>query len=43
MVGYTVATGFIFSPFVAYLSVCQQVFQDAYGVGPLFPLYVAVV
>ena len=37
--GYTVATGFAFSPFVAYLSSAQQIFQDAYGVGALFPLY----
>ena len=29
--GYILATGFIFSPFVAYPSVCQKVFQDAYG------------
>ena len=38
-VGYTVAVGFAFSPFVAYLSTAQQIFQDAYGVGPLFPVY----
>jgi len=37
--GYTVAAGFSFSPFIAYLSTAQQIFQDAYGVGALFPLY----
>ena len=35
----TFALGFAFSPFVAYLSVAQQVFQDTYGVGSLFPVY----
>ena len=38
-VGYTAAVGFAFAPFVAYLSAAQQIFQDAYGVGPLFPAY----
>ena len=37
--GYTLATGFSFSPFIAYLSTAQQIFQDAYGVGLLFPIY----
>ena len=37
--GYTLAVGCAFSPFVAYLSTAQQIFQDAYGVGALFPLY----
>ena len=37
--GYTVATGFVFAPFVAYLSSAQQVFQDAYRTGALFPVY----
>ena len=37
--GYTIAAGFSFSPFIAYLSTAQQIFQDAYGVGALFPLY----
>ena len=40
-VGYTMATGFIFAPFVAYLSAAQQIFQDAYDVGALFPAYFA--
>ena len=37
--GYTVAAGFAFSPFIAYLSSAQQIFQDAYGTGRLFPVY----
>ena len=37
--GYTIAAGFSFSPFIAYLSTAQQIFQDGYGVGALFPLY----
>ena len=40
--GYTLATGFAFSPFVAYLSSAQQIFQGSYGVGALFPLYFGV-
>ncbi len=38
-VGYTIAMGFAFSPFIAYLSTVQQIFQDSYGVGELFPVY----
>ncbi len=41
-VGYTVATGFAFSPFVAYLSSAPQIFEDGYAVGDLFPLWFAV-
>ncbi len=37
----TLAVGFAFAPFVAYLSTAQQIFQDTYGVGLLFPLYFA--
>ena len=40
--GYTLATGFIFAPFVAYLASSQQIFQEAYGTGALFPLYFGV-
>ncbi len=39
--GYTLATGFVFALFVAYLSSAQQIFQDAYGTGALFPAYFA--
>lgn len=38
-IGYTLAIGMIFSPFVAYLSSAQQIFQEAYKTGALFPLY----
>ncbi len=41
-IGYTIATGFVFAPFVAYLGSAQQVFQDSYGTGALFPLYFGV-
>ena len=41
-VGYTVATGFAFSPFVAYLSSAPQMFEDGYGVGDLFVAWFAV-
>ena len=40
--GYTIATGFVFAPFVAYLGSAQQIFQDSYGTGALFPLYFGV-
>ena len=37
--GYTLATGCAFAPLIAYLSSAQQIFQEAYGTGALFPLY----
>ena len=37
--GYTLASGCVFAPFLAYLSAAQQIFQDVYGTGRLFPLY----
>ncbi len=40
--GYTLAAGCAFAPFLAYLSSAQQVFQDAYGTGALFPLWFGV-
>ncbi len=40
--GYTLAMGFVFAPFIAYLSSAQQIFQDAYGTGALFPLWFGV-
>ena len=33
------ATGCVFAPFLAYLSSAQQIFQDAYRTGSLFPLW----
>ena len=41
-VGYTVATGFAFAPFVAYLSSAPQMFAQGYGVGDLFVVWFAV-
>ena len=41
-VGYTVATGFAFSPFVAYLSAAPQMFEEGYGIRDLFVLWFAV-
>jgi MFS transporter, DHA1 family, multidrug resistance protein len=37
--GYTLATGFVFGVFVAYLSVCQQIFADQYKQGDKFALW----
>lgn len=37
--GYMVATGVIFGSFIAYLSTAQQLFQEQYAVGKLFPVY----
>ena len=40
--GYTVASGFAFSPFVAYLSSAPQMFEEGYGVEDLFVFWFAV-
>ena len=37
--GFTLASGFVFAPFIAYLSSAQQIFQEAYTTGALFPVY----
>jgi DHA1 family bicyclomycin/chloramphenicol resistance-like MFS transporter len=37
--GYMLATGATFGAFIAYLSTAQQLFQDQYGLGKLFPVY----
>jgi len=39
--GFTIATGLIFGPFIFYLSSAQQLFQNTYELGQLFPLYFA--
>ena len=39
--GYTLSSGLIFAPFIAYLSSAQQIFQQAYDTGALFPAYFA--
>jgi DHA1 family bicyclomycin/chloramphenicol resistance-like MFS transporter len=41
-VGYTLASGFIFVPFIGYLSSSQQVFAEVYDEGERFPLYFAI-
>ncbi len=41
-IGYTLASGLIFAPFVGYLSSAQQIFQEAYTTGGLFPIYFGV-
>ena len=40
--GHTIAAGLIFGPFVAYLSMSQQILQIQYGLGEDFPLYFAL-
>jgi MFS transporter, DHA1 family, multidrug resistance protein len=37
--GYTLATGFVFGVFVAYLGVCQQIFAEQYHQGDKFALW----
>jgi DHA1 family bicyclomycin/chloramphenicol resistance-like MFS transporter len=41
-VGYTVASGFVFGAFLAYLTSAQQILQQEYGLGAWFPAYFAV-
>jgi MFS transporter, DHA1 family, multidrug resistance protein len=38
-IGYTLATGLVFGALISYLTTSQQLFQEQYGVGKLFPLY----
>ena len=40
--GFTLVGGFIFSAFLGYLTVSQQIFQDQYGVGSMFAIYFGV-
>lgn len=40
--GFTMVGGFIFSAFLGYLTMSQQIFQDQYGVGELFAVYFGV-
>jgi DHA1 family bicyclomycin/chloramphenicol resistance-like MFS transporter len=37
--GYMVSTGIIFAGMLNYLATAQQIFQEQYGVGKLFPVY----
>jgi DHA1 family bicyclomycin/chloramphenicol resistance-like MFS transporter len=40
--GYTVTIGLVSGAFIGYLNSAQQVFQEQYGLGRLFPLYFAI-
>ena len=40
--GYTLAIACVYAPFIAYLSSAQQIFQEAYRTGALFPLWFGV-
>ena len=40
--GYTLATGCVFAPFLAYLSSARQIFQEAYRTGALFAFWFGV-
>lgn len=37
--GYTICTGLVFGAFIGYLNSCQQIFQDTFLVGDMFPVY----
>jgi len=37
--GYMLGSGFVFGGFIGYLSMSQQVFQEQYGLGRLFPVF----
>jgi DHA1 family bicyclomycin/chloramphenicol resistance-like MFS transporter len=39
--GYTLASGFIAGVLMSYLSSAQQIFQEVYGLGRQFPIYMA--
>ena len=39
---YMIAAGFIFGAFIGYLNTSQQIFEDYYHVGKLFPLYFGI-
>ena len=41
-VGYMFAIACVFAPFIAYLSSAQQIFQEGYRTGALFPLWFGV-
>lgn len=40
--GYTVTIGLVAGAFIGYLNSAQQLFQEQYGLGRLFPLYFAL-
>ena len=41
--GYTVTAGFISGAFIGYLNSAQQIFQEQYALGTLFPIYFGVI
>ncbi len=41
-IGYTIASGMVFGPFLGYLSSAQKVFQNIYGTGSYFALYFGI-
>ncbi len=40
--GYTISAGLVFGSFIGYLNSSQQIFQQQYGLGRLFPLYFGI-
>ncbi len=40
--GYTIAAGLVSGAFIGYLNSAQQIFQEQYGLGRLFPLFFAM-
>jgi DHA1 family bicyclomycin/chloramphenicol resistance-like MFS transporter len=42
-IGYTLTAGLISGVFLGYLSSSQQIFQEQYGLGELFPLYFSTI
>lgn len=42
VMAYTLAMGFVFGAFLAYLSASQTLFQDIYQTGEWFPMYFAI-
>jgi DHA1 family bicyclomycin/chloramphenicol resistance-like MFS transporter len=40
--GYTVTAGLVSGAFIGYLNSAQQIFQEQYALGKLFPLYFAI-
>lgn len=36
--GYTLATACVFGPFIVHIATAQQVLEELYGLGPLFPV-----
>ncbi len=40
--GYTFAAAMVYGPFIGYLNSAQQIFQDTYNLGHLFPLFFAI-